>query len=309
MTSENLAPADDAAKRAVFVADLRAFANWIAENPWVPLPARTYASKQLNYQTDSREVNVSALATVRAIAARMDVAIDEHLPDRTRAEVEIGSVEYSVLAWHPEGRQNELERLRAEVAELRAAAAESIWCGGGCTLVADHAGECVIATDTGMGYSREPESTVVAPVPAGVEGHPEGRAAGIPAHYDTTADPSSRTTDCACGAVFRGATAPEAVAVLKAHIAAPELKPETVALVARVEAALPSQNTPEFTRIQERLLSTQVCTSLPDDEATVRMNLLPSGTSHGWQLSTEPENAPVPCADQPETHRHLIFDC
>jgi hypothetical protein len=28
--------------------------------------------------------------------------------------------------------------------------------------------------DTGLGYSREPESTVVSPVPAGVEGHAEG---------------------------------------------------------------------------------------------------------------------------------------
>lgn len=87
------------------------------------------------------------------------------------------------------------------------------------------------------------------------------------------------------------------------------LRPETRALIAQVEAALLSQRTPEFTVIGERLLSTQVCTSLPDDEATARMNLMPSGTTHGWQLSTEPVNAPVACADTPTTHRHLIFDC
>ncbi len=45
-------------------------------------------------------------------------------------------------------REAEAEKARARVAELR-----------------------------GLAYSREPESTVVAPVPAGVEGHPEGRAA------------------------------------------------------------------------------------------------------------------------------------
>lgn len=87
------------------------------------------------------------------------------------------------------------------------------------------------------------------------------------------------------------------------------LSPETLAMVKEVEKALPSMQTPEFAVISERLLSKQVCTSLPDDEATARVNAIPSGTSHGWQLSTEPVNAPVACADQPETHRHLIFDC
>lgn len=88
-----------------------------------------------------------------------------------------------------------------------------------------------------------------------------------------------------------------------------ELSPETLDLITKITAAAPSMKTPEFEVISERLLSVQVCTSMPDAEATERMNLLPSGTSHGWSLSTEPVNAPVPCADQPETHRHLIFDC
>ncbi|KAB1119074.1 hypothetical protein [Micromonospora aurantiaca (nom. illeg.)] len=42
----------------------------------------------------------------------------------------------------------------------------------------------------------------------------------------------------------------------------------------------------------------QACTSLSDEDATARMNLLPPGTSGGWQLTTDPAN-----------HRHLIFGC
>lgn len=60
-------------------------------------------------------------------------------------------------------REAELEKLRAEVAELRAAASQSVWCGGGCTQVADHPGECD-PDATGLGYSREADDpTPVSP--------------------------------------------------------------------------------------------------------------------------------------------------
>lgn len=88
-----------------------------------------------------------------------------------------------------------------------------------------------------------------------------------------------------------------------------DLTPRTRALIERVEAVLPSQHTPEFERIDERLLSVQVCTSLTDAEATERVNCIPAGTSYGRHLSTDPACAPVPCDDRPDTHRHLIFEC
>jgi hypothetical protein len=87
------------------------------------------------------------------------------------------------------------------------------------------------------------------------------------------------------------------------------LRPETRALIERTEAAMPTQRTPEFTRLQEGIFNVQVCTSLSDDEATERVNLMPPGTTHGWQLSAEPDQAPVPCDDKPDTHRHLVFEC
>ena len=88
-----------------------------------------------------------------------------------------------------------------------------------------------------------------------------------------------------------------------------DLSPAVRALVEQVNANMPSQQTPEFTRLSERLLGIQACTSLSDEEATERVNRAPSGTTNGWQLSTDPELAPVPCADNPSTHRHVIFEC
>lgn len=87
------------------------------------------------------------------------------------------------------------------------------------------------------------------------------------------------------------------------------LMPATRDLIEKIESGIPSQATPEFTRLSEKMLSIQVCTSLSDEDATARANLMPSGTSFGWVLSDRPEVAPVPCNDQPETHRHLIFEC
>lgn len=88
-----------------------------------------------------------------------------------------------------------------------------------------------------------------------------------------------------------------------------DLSPETRDLVRKVETAMPSQSTDEFTRIRETLLNVQVCTSLTDEEASERANLMPSGTRFGWTLSENPDLAPVPCMERPETHRHLIFEC
>lgn len=87
------------------------------------------------------------------------------------------------------------------------------------------------------------------------------------------------------------------------------LHPETRALIERVETAMPGQKTPEFTRLKETMLHIQVCTSLSDEEATGRANELPPADTLSWELSADPSLAPVPCADNPETHRHLIFEC
>lgn len=87
------------------------------------------------------------------------------------------------------------------------------------------------------------------------------------------------------------------------------LEPRLQKLVDEMEAGLAAQQTAEFERLREALFGVQVCTSLSDEEATARMNLTPSGTSHGWQLTDSVAAQPVACADKPSTHRHLVFEC
>ena len=89
------------------------------------------------------------------------------------------------------------------------------------------------------------------------------------------------------------------------------LEPRLVALVDQTQAALAEQQGDDFERLQETLASVQVCTSLSDEDATARMALTPPSSSGrlSWQLDTDPDNGPVPCAEKPATHRHLVFVC
>ena len=89
------------------------------------------------------------------------------------------------------------------------------------------------------------------------------------------------------------------------------LEPRLVALVDQTQAALTEQQGDDFKRLQENLASVLACTSLSDEDATARMTLTPPSSSGWlrWQLDTDPANAPVPCAEKPTTHRHLVFVC
>lgn len=98
-----------------------------------------------------------------------------------------------------------------------------------------------------------------------------------------------------------------------------DLSPETRALIAKTREVEPLMKTPEFEQIPlsgepgilGTLLYTRACTSLSDEEATARINLLPPMGDHGeWVLLTkEGEGGPVPCQDKPDTHRHLMWEC
>lgn len=146
-------PPEEAAKRAAFVADLRAFADWLTESPWAPTPHTAEAMQHLNATADVATAAPS-LARLREIAARTGGSLDESLHDRTRLTVMHGTVEYKLLTWHPDGRPGEpdkrdaeLERLRAEVAKLRAAVPAG-----------------ALGGDDGLSYSREADDpTPVSP--------------------------------------------------------------------------------------------------------------------------------------------------
>lgn len=71
----------------------------------------------------------------------------------------------------------------------------------------------------------------------------------------------------------------------------------------------------DFTAYAVGLCSASVCTSLPDEAATARLNgEHPTGIASCWQIADEKTFAdgsphPQPCHDNPGTHRHLLFHC
>lgn len=68
-----------------------------------------------------------------------------------------------------------------------------------------------------------------------------------------------------------------------------------------------AQTTEEFCRTREYTNAVLVCTSLSDDEATARINLVPSGAADDWRLNRLPGGHPRTCPDEPDTHRHVVF--
>lgn len=72
---------------------------------------------------------------------------------------------------------------------------------------------------------------------------------------------------------------------------------------------------PEFTVYAAGIVSASVCTSLPPEEISVRMNMLyPTGISSNWGLAEEPhfsggEPNPCQCPDHPDTHKHYLLHC
>lgn len=69
----------------------------------------------------------------------------------------------------------------------------------------------------------------------------------------------------------------------------------------------PGHRTDEYSQWNVNLLYAEACTSLDDDQALQRARTCPSGTSGGWIRSNRwPQSKP--CKDQPETHRHLLFE-
>src|SRR6478609_10431907 len=132
MTTTTVTPTKRAdelqAERAKFVDGLREFADWLTENPWAPTMRDggyfQHARLQINFHGPDGDHDATAdtIARVRELADRLGVKVDESLTDRTDASIEIGSVSYSVIAWHrngrPDPRDAELAALRARVAEL-----------------------------------------------------------------------------------------------------------------------------------------------------------------------------------------------
>lgn len=218
----NVTPAetpDQPDGRARGLADFRTFIDFLACNPWAPMP---YLTMQADLQANAADIwngGADGVAELRRIADGLGEKPNESLDDRTQVKCQFGAVEYRVISWHRRGRPDEpvardardveLERLRAEVAALQAAAAPSPgaehndaggWkgagpgsCGVECSCGVTFDGfdtlneaheqlarhiETANADPSGLGYSREADDpTPVSPARGLTVGAPLSRIA------------------------------------------------------------------------------------------------------------------------------------
>jgi hypothetical protein len=165
LTADELAAIRKQAERAQRIADIRAFADWLEANPWVPMPHHLYGSKHVNGLAGELD-DVAALATVREIATRLGVETDESADDRTRMKFNVGRFEYSLLAWHKDGRPVEAAPVVED--ERCGTCGESLREIGRGTLGHVPGEACAPVDDLGFGYSRElDDPTPVSPARGG----------------------------------------------------------------------------------------------------------------------------------------------
>jgi hypothetical protein len=108
-TEADLAELREQAERAERIADIRALADWLEANSWVPLP---YIAHAYDHLTAPRDVPTEAagLAKVRGLAERLGLKTDESLDDRTKLVVPFGEhASYELVTWHKDGRPAEPE--------------------------------------------------------------------------------------------------------------------------------------------------------------------------------------------------------
>lgn len=102
-TEADLAELREQAERAQKIADIRALANYLEANPWMPMPY------SLHGQTHG--LTGDDVPMIRQLAERAGREVDDSRDDRTDFDLHFGCADLSVIAWHHEGRPVEPEPL------------------------------------------------------------------------------------------------------------------------------------------------------------------------------------------------------
>ena len=75
------------------------------------------------------------------------------------------------------------------------------------------------------------------------------------------------------------------------------------------------QNPPDFCAYAIGICAASVCSSLPIDQVTERLNQeYPTGLDNRWEPSADQrfkggQPNPCPCNENPSTHKHYLFNC
>jgi len=109
-TTAEIEAARERGEREKFIAGLHEFADWLKAHPEAPIERMSgyigRARLQVDLHGGDLNADAATVAQVRDLAEKFGVKVHE-LDDRTDASVEIGSVSYSVIAWHKHGRPAE----------------------------------------------------------------------------------------------------------------------------------------------------------------------------------------------------------
>jgi hypothetical protein len=158
--------ADDEAKereatseRAQQIADIRACADWLEANPWLPIP---------DLDVNRHLYGLDGYRTLVELAERLGAKLDKHLDDRTKFVYRKGPLTYTLLAWHDKGRPAEPEDLGDDFDRSQTADADETPIPVTGKRYEPHTGGM---TDEGL----VDESDEVADSPCPACGHPEGQ--------------------------------------------------------------------------------------------------------------------------------------
>lgn len=108
LTAERLAELKataERAERAERIAEIRAFADFLEQNPWAPIPNDFVPMVHLDERHVGGPTAAESYAKARDLADRLGVELEERLDDRSKLRRSFGAgVSYEVIAWHPGGR-------------------------------------------------------------------------------------------------------------------------------------------------------------------------------------------------------------
>lgn len=98
LSGDEVKEREASAERDQKIAEIRALADWLEANPWLPL---------VDLDVNRHLRGIDGYRTVVETAKRLGATLDKHLDDRTKFRFTKGPMDYTLLVWHEGGRPAE----------------------------------------------------------------------------------------------------------------------------------------------------------------------------------------------------------
>jgi len=185
-TDDDLAGYRAGAERAQRIADIRALADFLEDNPSLPAPEFTAAQGSPGCDGDVWNSGAKGIAEVRRVAEIFGEQVEED-DERTQVVKRFGDFTYTYIAWHKDGRPAEPAPEPLVIPHAHEQ----------CETEADHAAY-VVADPTGLAYSRA-DDAAEDPTPPGVRQPLHTGAVTDGGLVDETETCPARTTEAFTG--------------------------------------------------------------------------------------------------------------